>query len=198
MKIRGGVDIRLAESVRTHSTRYDGVFVGRFHEQKNIIELLTIWRMVLRTIPSVRLGLVGAGPLERELKTFVANAGMTKNIFFLGVRDGQDKYGILKSSKVFLSASLTDSGNIALDEALSCGVPGIVFNLSRLDYPAGVVKIPIGNKDKFVHAILRLLRNPAERSRLGREGRSFIRRYDWSATSRDTYALLRGIKKEIH
>ena len=179
LAFRGGVDNAFFSSVYEQAISYDAVFVGRFHPQKCVDELISIWEKVVKVEPQRVLALVGNGPLEDLLRDLVHQKKLEKNILFLGAQDGARKTKILKSSRLFLSASRFDSGNIALDEALSCGVPGIVYDLPRLNYPRGVLKISIDNQQAFAQAILALLSDERQRIKLGDAALSFALTLDW-------------------
>lgn len=179
LSIRGGVDNAFFSSISQQSPKYDAVFVGRFHPQKCVSELIDIWFKVVEKIPSAKLALVGNGFLEHSLRLQTHKLGLQKNIFFLGSQEGIHKAYILKSSKVFVSTSRYDSGNIALDEALACGIPGIIYDLPYLNYQKGVIKIPVGNQSLFVEALLSVISNDMSRVQLGREALEFAKTIDW-------------------
>lgn len=184
MAIRGGVDNAFFASVPGGELRYDAVFVGRFHPQKCVDDLIGIWQEIVKHDQRRTLALVGGGLQESKLRDLVAKYGLEKNIVFMGIRDGIEKVNILKSSRMFVSASRFDTGNIALDEALACGVPGIVYDLPHLDYPKGVMKIPVGNRERFISAILDLLIFEPKRKRLGKKAQSFARTIDWEVKTK--------------
>ena len=177
--IRGGVDTKASNSIREQEVTYDAIFVGRFHPQKCVDELIEIWTMVLQSDPQRKLALIGAGPLENRLKKKVARESVENAVTFLGVVDGTPKIRLLKSSRVFISASRFDSGNIGLDEALACGVPGVIDDLPRLHYPKGVIKVPCGENEMFAEAVLALLHNKETYRRLSKEAMLFAASLDW-------------------
>jgi glycosyltransferase involved in cell wall biosynthesis len=177
--IRGGVDCRFIDSVPMPEPVYDALYVGRLHPQKCVDELLEIWARLLRVAPERKLAVVGNGPLEKRLREISERRGLSQKVHFLGTVDGYEKVRLLESSRVFVSASRFDSGNIALDEALACGIPGIVYDLPRLDYPAGVIKVRCGDAHGFGEAIVKLLGDGELYGRLSREARDFAKRLDW-------------------
>jgi len=66
--VRGGVDAGPARAhlasvdvVPLEDRKYDACFVGRFHEQKGVLELVDIWRRVVDLRPSARLALIERG-----------------------------------------------------------------------------------------------------------------------------------------
>lgn len=183
LAIRGGVDVASFDRVTGQPVLFDAVFVGRFHPQKCLPELLRIWRDVVRAEPQRRLALIGGGSLEPSLRRLATELGIADSVAFLGILDGEAKTRVLKASRLFVSASRFDSGNIALDEALACGVPGVVFDLPRLEYPHGVAKVRTGDAAMFVATVLRLLHDDAGRSELATAGRRFAETLDWAVTA---------------
>lgn len=190
MAVRGGIDYQFFAKTEKQKKIYDAVFVGRFHPQKNIDDLITIWGAVVAVQPDAKLALVGTGYMKKKLMARVRTLGLRDHVMFLGSLDGKEKANVLASSKMFLSASQFDSGNIALDEALATGVPGIVYDLPELDYDAGVVRVPVGNGYRFIQAILHLLGNDKRRKRLGNAGQKIARAWDWNTKAIDAWGIM--------
>ncbi|MFH1761608.1 MAG: glycosyltransferase, partial [bacterium] len=101
--IRGGVDIKPSldylnsgKMVSFENRIYDACFIGRFHPQKGILELVDIWKIVCSKIKNARLAMIGIGDLEKEAKNKINELNMNKNIDLLGFKDGEDKYEIFK------------------------------------------------------------------------------------------------------
>jgi glycosyltransferase involved in cell wall biosynthesis len=180
LAIRGGVDVANFNRVPNQPIRFDAVFVGRLHPQKCLPDLLRIWRDVVSAEPQRRLALVGGGSLEPALKKLAAKLGIADSVAFLGILDGEAKVTVLKASRLFVSASRFDSGNIALDEALACRVPGVIYDLPRLEYPQGVVKVPVGDAAAFTTTVQRLLQDDGKWAELSAAGRRFAETLDWS------------------
>ncbi len=191
--VRGGVDYAFFHNIPKQEMMYDCIFVGRFHPQKNVDELLDIWRGVVDQSPERKLGIIGEGYMEEELKEKVREEKLENNVVFLGFADGERKAKILKSSKVFVSASRFDTGNIALDEGLACGLPGIVYDLPHLFYPAGVIKVAIGDQDAFVQAILHLLEDEEVYKKLSRESVRFASTLDWDITAGKALGFIKNL-----
>lgn len=188
--IRGGIDYQLFANTPKQKKVYDGVFVGRFHPQKNVDDLITLWAAVVAVRPHAQLAIVGTGYLKKKLIARVRSLGLRGNVQFLGSLDGKEKAAVLASSKLFLSASQFDSGNIALDEALATGIPGVVYDLPELEYDGGVVRVPVGNGYRFIQTILSLLTNEKRRNRLAREGKRAARAWDWNTKAIDVWSIM--------
>jgi glycosyltransferase involved in cell wall biosynthesis len=188
--VRGGVDYAFFQSVRVQPRLYDAIFVGRYHPQKNIDELLDIWQAVLMKRPMSQLAIIGGGALEKHLIHKVQQLGISANVKFLGTMDGIMKAKALKAANIFISASKFDSGNLALDESLACGTPGVIYAIPHLQYPAGVIRVPIGDQKAFVSAIESLLGHPEARKALSEAGRKFAATLSWDSKARQAYSFL--------
>lgn len=181
MAIRGGVDIRAATRAvkNCEGKKYDAVYIGRFHPQKNILELVDIWKNVASQLPTSTLRIYGAGFLKKPLEEKIRNNSLECAISVLPPIDGDDKFALLASTKIFVSASHSDTGNLALDEALACGVPGVIYDLPKLTYPMGVTLIKPFDIHLFSERIIGLLTKKAQYERLSTDARNFAENLDW-------------------
>src|SRR3989339_2056906 len=125
---QGGVDVepskkylRSGKVIPLNRRKYDAVFVGRFHYQKGVLELLDIWKRVCEGMPSVRLAMIGSGPLGGEVRQKIDKLKLQKNVDLLGYLSGNDKFEIFKQSKVVVHPATYDSGGMAAAEALGLG-----------------------------------------------------------------------------
>ncbi len=183
--VDGGVDMNFFTSIPAGNIKYTAVFVGRFKPQKCIPELIRIWKTVHDHDTSRTLAIIGGGPLENVLRQQVIELGLGDSVAFLGVLDGAQKIQVLKSSSMFISASRFDTGNIALDEALACRIPGVIYDLPSMRRELGVLKVPIGDTDRFVNAIEQLLDDNAVYKRLQADALKFARSIDWSIRAKE-------------
>ena len=188
--IRPGVEHTAISSISARVKQYDAIFIGRLHPQKNIDELINIWQEVVKKKPDARLVIVGDGPLENTLKKMVNSRGLKKNILFMNTLTGRKKYIFLKSCKLFITASRSDNGNMALDEALACGIPGVIYDITNGHYPRGVINIPIGDSTAFAQTILNLLDNKARYKKLSGDGKNFAKNFQWSKTANNIIKLI--------
>ena len=192
--IRGGVDLRLIESIKSQRKKFDAVYFGRLHQRKNVLGLLDIWSEVLKKIPQAKLLFLGGGPLETALMDKARRLLIDNSIQITGTIDVHQKYRLLKSALIFISASLFDTGNIALDETLACGVPGVIYDLPHMNYPTGVIKVKRGNQKQFAVEVVKLLIDREKIKQLGRKGKLFIEKYTWEDVSRN---IIRHVSQEL-
>ena len=158
--------------------------VARFYPRKNLTTLLAAMPLVRAAVPDVRLRLVGAGPEEPSLHAQAASLGLTGAVDFLGAVDDPGRVrDVYRTASVFCLPSLQEGFGIAFLEAMAAGlaivggdagaVPEVVTHgdVGYLVPPTDVAAV--------AGAVIRLLGDPALRSRLGDRGRAHAARYDW-------------------
>ena len=188
--VLGAVNLKEIESWKSKFGNlpkvYDGVFQGRFHPQKGVVELIDIWKLVVKERPGAKLALIGDGPLMENVKLKVQSAKLEKNIKLTGyLFDGEEKYKIFSQSKVVLHPSFYDSGGMASLEAMAFGLPAVGFNLASYKsyYPKGMVKVPLNNLSAFAKAILNFLNDQKLYSKIANQAKVMISQ-NWSWDSR--------------
>lgn len=157
---------------------YDGVFQGRFHPQKGVVELVKIWNMVVKKLPQAKLAMIGDGPLMSDVKDEIKKLNLENNIKVFGyLFDGDEKYKIFSQSKLVVHPAFYDSGGMAAAEAMVFGIPAVGFDLESYKsyYPQGMSKVKIGNLKLFAETILRLIKNEKERESQGEKARRMVR-----------------------
>ena len=164
--IQGGVDLPVIKKyLQTHPLppvshrKFDACFLGRFHPQKGVLELIDIWKIVTSTQPNAKLAIIGKGELEKQMHLKILKLKLSQNITLLGFRDGNSKYDIFRQSKIVVHPATYDSGGMAAAEAMAFGLPGISFDLESLKtyYPQGMIKTPCFDLKLFARNILNLL-----------------------------------------
>jgi glycosyltransferase involved in cell wall biosynthesis len=193
--VRGGVDLSIPRSVpEPPAKKYDAVFVGRFHPQKGVRELLRIWGLLRARVPGARLAMIGKGPLESELHRLREDLGLREAVDFLGFLDGREKYGVIKSARVVVHPAVYDSGGMAPAEALACGLPGVAFDLPSLEtyYPKGFLKAPPGDLGAFAAHLAALLSDGALYAARSAEARAAGEEWDWDLRAKQVLAAILG------
>ncbi len=162
--------------------KYDACYLGRFHYQKGVLELIDIWQKVCQKKPGAQLAMIGIGPLEGEVKAKIKKHRLSKNIALLGFRDGQEKYKIFKQSKIMVHPATYDSGGMASAEGMAWGLPVVGFDLEchQTYYPRGMIKAPLNNFDQFAQKIISLLEDKELYRRYSKEAIDLAQTvWDW-------------------
>lgn len=94
-------------------------FVGRLSPEKNLFTLLSSFSNIAQTNSLIKLVLVGAGPLESQLRDYVIKKKIQDRVIFYGV--SQDVGKVLAGIDVFALPSYTEGLSAALMEAMASG-----------------------------------------------------------------------------
>lgn len=166
---------------------YDGVFLGRFHPQKGIFDLVDIWSEVVKHNQNAKLAIIGSGEksFTDKLKHKIDEKNLNKNILLLGYKENKDKFEILKSSKIFLFPSYFESFGIAIVEAMSCGLPIVAYDLPVYHgvFTEGMIRVPIKNKDLFAEEVVNLLEDIQHYNKIGEQAFNLSEKFSWKKFS---------------
>ena len=94
-------------------------FVGRLSYEKNLSTLLYSFADAVNNNLSLKLVLVGEGPLEYELRKQTRDIHIDDRVIFCGFRDDIDE--LLSGFDIFVLPSLIEGTSHALLEAMTCG-----------------------------------------------------------------------------
>ena len=172
-------------SLRTGQESAVILCIANFRAQKGHRELIRAFGEVRAEIPHARLLLVGSGPLEAETRAMVDGAGLTGCVEFVGRTNDVAHY--LASADVFALASRYEPQGIAVIEAMASRLPvvatavgGIVETIAEGE--TGFLVRP-GDVEGLARALIRLLRSPEERARVGTAAREWARGRSMDATA---------------
>ncbi|MFH2146186.1 MAG: glycosyltransferase family 4 protein [Candidatus Omnitrophota bacterium] len=202
--VRGGVNLKPSreylsseKAIPQAEKKYDACFVGRFHPQKGVLELVDIWKLVCRQNPKAKLVMIGSGGLEREVKNKISQLQLNENIDLAGFKDGEPKYEIFRNSKIVVHPAIYDSGGMAAAEAMAWGLPGVSFDLEALKtyYPKGMIKVKCFDLQEFAKTIIKLLQEEKLYTQVSKEGLELVREeWDWSKRSEMIYErIMKGL-----
>lgn len=197
--IRGGVDLSFINTVPNQPKKYLGLFMGRIHRHKGILELMDIWRKVVDKKNEAKLAVLGEGPQMQELKDKIRKLRLQNNVELFGFIDGKEKFRIVKSAKIFLHSSVVDSGGMTGVEAMAAGLPNIGYDLPAFKtyYPKGMLKAPIGDQKTFALLILRLGDETRLYEKTQKDALFWSRGWDWDANSNRVLNLVKLVMEKL-
>ncbi len=171
------------------------IFVGRLVDKKGIEYLLKAMPAVLESHPTVRLKIIGDGPLRSQLEEVAEDLGISPALDFLGAVPNHAIPDHLRQSAVAVIPSIvTDNGDqegapVAVMEVMACGCATVVS-----DYPgardlvedgSNGTLVPQRDPGELARAICDLLSSPAQCGLLGESGRATIlQHFDWRVVSK--------------
>ncbi|MFA6279341.1 MAG: glycosyltransferase family 4 protein [Bdellovibrionales bacterium] len=116
-------------------------FVGRLVEQKNPVRLIEAFSLVSQTHPSLRLVLVGNGPLLPLVEKKIAAMGCKDKVLFFKNHEAQP---LMPAFDALLSSSDYEGLSLVFLEALQAGVPIVTTPVG------GVQEAVLSGKTGFV------------------------------------------------
>lgn len=126
--VPNGSDTVTADKVPEQRKQFDVAWMGRVHPQKGIDDLLTTLSWLKRQLPDFRAVIIGKS--KDALEPMVRQLGLSENVTFSGLVSEEEKFRLLKSSRVFVMPSRYESWGIVVGEALVSGVPVVAYKLS--------------------------------------------------------------------
>jgi glycosyltransferase involved in cell wall biosynthesis len=171
-------------------TPFDAVFVGRFHAQKGLSDLLAAWRLVQQTRPTASLAVVGDGD-GPEAEAFKAGLDQFApgTVQRLGVLSGPEKYAAMAGARVFVFPSHHESWGHVVIEAMATGLPVVGYDLpsSVEAFGEAMEMVPLGDVEAFAARVVGLLSDEARRDSYRRRGRRLAETYDWARIANGFY-----------
>jgi glycosyltransferase involved in cell wall biosynthesis len=158
----------------------DLVFVGRLAPIKRVDLLLQAVACVRRTLPDVRVEILGDGTLREPLEQQVQHLGLESNVRFVGAQPKVTPW--LTRARVFVLTSDSEGLALALIEAMLCGLPVVCSNVGDLpdlveDGVNGYL-VTARTPERFAERIVSLLTDPERLVAFGRAGRAAAERFD--------------------
>jgi glycosyltransferase involved in cell wall biosynthesis len=191
--IRGGVEAKKAQErisrIGSIPKEYDACFVGRFHPQKGVLELIKIWKHVCTAKSDAKLAIIGADSpqYQKLVEAEIKRLNLTDRIELLGFMDGEEKHMVFLKSKIIVHPAVYDSGGMAACEGMAWGLPGVSFDLPALRtyYPKGVLKSPIGDIEAFGNLILSLLQDDTLYKAVRSDAIALALEWDWDKRAQE-------------
>lgn len=145
---------------------------------KCFFDPVVIMREVVKRVPDARLYIVGednGGTNFQRLAAEVARAGLEQSITLCGFQKDVAPY--YQSASVFLMTSVFEGFGMSLAEAMSFGLPVVMYDLPYLTLAngnKGVISVPRRDTKAAAAEICGLLEDKAYRKEAGKRARAFL------------------------
>jgi len=153
--------------------------IGRLSYEKNLFTLINSFADALKIDSSLKLVLVGEGPLETELRRHTSEMRIDNKVIFCGFRD--DISNILSGFDIFLHCSYIETTSTTILEAMACGRAIICSDIpanSKWITCNEAIMINPNDRDGFRDAIILLSSDEILRSRLGSNAKITASKFD--------------------
>lgn len=113
-----------------HDGAINLIATGTLKPVKGFERLLRIIAILLKEGYQIRLYLLGRGPLEDKLKSFISQNSMEDNIKMMGYQI--NPYRFLAQSDIFVCSSFSEGFSTAVTEAMICGTAICTVDVSGM------------------------------------------------------------------
>jgi glycosyltransferase involved in cell wall biosynthesis len=151
--------------------------IGRLAKEKGQRFLVEAAPRIIERCAAARFAFVGAGPDETQLRSRIAELGLTERFTFAGFQ--RDVRPWVDALDLVVMPSLYESAGLALLESLAMGKPAVASDLPCVSDQLGdqgCVRVPPGDEVALAEATAALLLDPERCRVLAAEGEAVVRR----------------------
>jgi len=165
--------------------------VGRLAVEKNLDLLLRSYEAAQAIAPTVKLVIVGDGPLRATLEKQCPHA------IFVGVKRGTDLAKHYASADVFVFPSLTETfGNVTI-EAMASSLAVVAYRHAAagdlIDTGVNGITVEPGDEQAFIEAVVETTMNQPLLNGLGRAAAETAHLHSWESIIRKTEKIFREL-----
>lgn len=188
-----GVDLEYINSIANVEIKFDACFMGRLSPTKGVFDLPSIWQKVVMERNATLAIIGGSTPnQENRLKKLILEKDLGKYIFLYGFLSENEKYLLMKSSKIFIFPSYEEGWAISILEAMACKLPVVAWDLLVYSeiFKDGILTAPVGDNAAFSDLILRLLSDESYRLDRSKKAYSVASKYSWDEVAKNMIKII--------
>jgi glycosyltransferase involved in cell wall biosynthesis len=125
--VPNAIDVPTVDRVPPQPKQFDIAWTGRIHAQKGIDDLLATLKWLGEQIPDFRAVIIGKS--KNTLEPIIREMGLAANVTFSGLVSEEEKFRLLKASRVFVMPSHYESWGIVVGEAVAAGTAVVAYEL---------------------------------------------------------------------
>lgn len=197
--VRCGIDLTAFRPSHDHGSDKGSsaeiLCVAALSRRKGHVVLLEALPRVLDAVPHARLTLAGDGPEREFLAARAAELGVARAVRFLGAVEHDRMTALYSEADAFCLPSFAEGVPIVLMEAMAMQLPVVTTNVMGIpelvDHGVSGLLVPPARADLLAEALVRLLRDPELRQRMGEQGRRRVEAdYDLERSSPELRRVL--------
>lgn len=165
------------------------LYAGRVSKEKNIDDIIMVYKNLLSQNFNCHLIICGDGPYMNTTKAMLSNVPVT----FTGFINTDELSYIYASSDVLLFPSQTDTfGNVVL-EAQASGIPVIVSDKGGpseniINEKTGII-VPAGNIEAFTDAVLKICKNQLTLNLMKKNARRYMETRSFETAHKELWEI---------
>lgn len=171
------------------------VSVGRLSHEKGYIDLLKVYKRLIKDYPDWTLDIVGDGVERENIENFINDNNLNGKVILHGFQGKEYIDKLLNQSSIYLMTSYTESFGIVLIEAMSHGLPCIAYDSAEgareiINSGENGYLIKHRNLEAMVKKIKDLIKNKEERIKIGSQARNSVKKYTSDVVSEEWFTLI--------
>ena len=158
-------------------------FAGSLLKHQGIDKLILAAPLILKTNPSLKIFIIGEGPMKNEWVESATKKGLSKTFIFTGQVDYEDMPVWINAMDICVAPFLENAGYrspVKLFDYLSCGKPvvaSLVHGNTDIFKASGAIKyVEPSNSIQLAEEVTKLLKDPELSEKMGKAGRRFIKK----------------------
>lgn len=174
------------------------IYIGTLQPRKNLNRLIEAFRQI-NNLKLVIVGkIIGLGRkawMNQEILEAPGNLGIEDKIIFTDYVSTEDKANLIKGAKALILPSLYEGFGIPVLEAMACGVPAIVSNVSSLPEivrDAGLLIDPY-SVEQIEQAIRTITTDKKLHARLSKLSLKRAEKFSWEKMARTVIKVFEGM-----
>jgi glycosyltransferase involved in cell wall biosynthesis len=161
-------------SIDTKQSPLQFVYVGRLVFYKNLEVAIRAVSIVKKTVPEIKLVIIGSGPHRNSLEELVKKLDIQSNIEFKGYVTAEEKSRIISESNALVFPSLCEGFGLVILEAFDKSRPALVSKIKPMSdivtHEDNGFVIESHDENQWAKYMLRIIKNPQEILEMGRNG----------------------------
>jgi len=165
--IHNSVDLTELNGASPHISRHDRspyiLCIAMHNEKKGLDVLLRAFKHVHHTQPSIKLVLVGDGPLRKQLEHLASSLEIRDRVNFLGLQGRIEVRQLLHDCEIFVLPSRSEPFGIAIVEAMACKKPVVATTAGGIpeiiDNGKNGILVPSDDVEALADALITILKD---------------------------------------
>ena len=161
---------------------YNLIAIGRLSKEKGFDDLIDLFSKLIEKNNKFKLNIIGYGNEEENLRNQIKSLNIEKNIQLCGRKNSEEIIEALLNSSMLLMTSHTESFGIVLIEAMSCGVPCIIFDDAKgaceiIEEGYNGFKITNRDKEEYINKILEVFNGREKLKEIGKNAKKYSKKF---------------------
>lgn len=184
-----------------HETRpdmdYDICYIGRIENHKGIEDVIRVVK-ILKNKYSLNLRVVLAGKGKNryvaKIRKMINKSGLSESVLLKGYVSDEQKYELLKKSKIFLFLSYEEGWALSVMEAASIGTPIVAYSLPAYYYLRGnYFPVELGNTQLCAETVKQVLDDNASAMKKATKAKECVDKYSYDFIAKQQLIFFRRI-----